>query len=103
MFWKQPEKIVFIDVICGDRRSYAQKHIDSSYLDALESFGENSVWLTETQMALEKMRMVKDAAETPEEIKGINKCLRIMQELAFAPFRVAQERQLMREMEATED
>jgi len=83
----RPPHVRYIEVYDGDKRSYREKHNDVMYLKDLANMQGNGVWITQTQYALECMRNLKDLAETTEELKGINKCLRVVKELAYSPFK----------------
>jgi hypothetical protein len=78
-------KIVYIPVVQSDSRSYKDKWADNNYLRTVQAMGRNDVFLTEVPHALEEMRKVADVAKTPDELAGINSCIRLMRSLLLVP------------------
>lgn len=87
MFRREVKTTVYVPIGDNDRRSYAEKWSDIEYLRQIVSFSGNHVYNTELAVALERMRAISDAAETPEELKGCRSCIGVLKELIVSPAR----------------
>lgn len=76
------ERIVYVPVLTGDVRLYNEKWNDPEYLKQVKAIRGNIVYNTESFEALRTMRLIADYAKTPEELSGVQKCIKVMRDLA---------------------
>lgn len=84
---KVVEKEILVPIATSDSRSLAEKWEDEKYLVAVKNMAANEVFVTEGFEALKAMRLIADEAKTPEELVGIQKCIRVLRALVTAPER----------------
>ena len=86
MLWRKPPVVeILVPVVSGDTRSYGEKWKDNEYLKAIENLHGNRVFISESMEALRCMRNTADEAATPEELAGVNKCLKIFKAYMVVP------------------
>lgn len=78
-------KIEYVPIVSIDPRTYEDKWKDGSYLKQVQAMGNNQVYLTEINHALEVLRGHADAAKTPEQLAGINVGIAVLNRLLIAP------------------
>jgi len=93
-----PEPI-FIPVSDGYMKPYAKRWTDRSYLGTVERLQQNKCLTSELINALSNMRSHADVAETPAELKGINKCIAELKQLLTISSKAAYHIELLKTSE----
>ena len=72
---------VFVPVSDGYGKPYNKRWEDKSYLETVVRLSQNKCLTSELINTLSIMRNHADAAATPEELKGVNKCIAELKQL----------------------
>lgn len=80
MFNKVPD-VEYVPVFVNDIRSYAERWGDKLYLDSVVKMADSTSFKSECIRLMEMLRGIAAKAETPEELKGVNRCIRQVEQL----------------------
>ena len=101
--WHKPEiKTIYVPII-GSDKPYHELWKDRSYLETIKSWKTNKPIQTEMVQMLIDLRSLADRAETQEELKGINKCIKKAKDLLSIPYRAETSLETMKALENDEN
>lgn len=75
---KEIVRVELVPIAVPDPRPYVDKWNDKRYLQQVIDNAGGTAWLTELTEALTELREQADSAESPEELRGINKGIKYL-------------------------